>query len=228
MWNPQQHQMIKVFLPNENSLMADIFDEIDEDLKRDQMQLLWARYGKILMAAVLAIVLLVAWRQGYISWQTSQTEASASAYQKALQSDDVVAALEAQLSQLSDGYAMLAQFQIAAEQAASDNFVAAEASYLELASDASVDPLYQQAAILMSVMVAPQDANASVLAARLSDLETAAGPWQSMALETGAGLALRSGNRDTAVAKYKRLMEMADVPAGMRQRAERMIVMLSD
>ena len=208
--------------------MADIFDEIDEDLKRDQMQMLWARYGKIVMAVVAAIVLLVALRQGYTAWQTSQSEASASAYQQALKSDDVVAALEAQRGQLTDGYAMLAQFQIAAEQAASDDFAAAEASYLALASDASLDPLYQQAATLLSVMVAPQDADVSALAARLSDLETAAGPWQAMALETGAGLALRNGNKDAAVAKYKRLMDMADVPTGMRQRAERMIVMLGD
>ena len=208
--------------------MADIFDEIDEDLKRDQMQLLWVRYGKIVMAAVTTIVLLVALRQGYIAWQTSQAEASASAYQQALKSDDVVAALEAQRGQLTGGYAMLAQFQIAAEQAASDNFAVAEASYLALASDASLDPLYQEAATLLSVMVAPKDADVPALAARLSDLETAAGPWQAMALETGAGLALRNGNKGAAVAKYKRLAEMADVPAGMRQRAESMIVMLGD
>ena len=208
--------------------MADIFDEIDEDLKRDQMQMLWARYGKIVMAVVAAIVLLVALRQGYTAWQTSQSEASASAYQQALKSDDVVAALEAGRKQLTDGYAMLAQFQIAAAQAAADDFTASEASYLALASDASLDPLYQQAASLLSVMVAPQDADVAALAARLSDLETASGPWQAMALETGAGLALRAGNTDAAVAKYKRLMDMADVPAGMRQRAERMIVMLGD
>ena len=96
--------------------MADIFDEIDEDLKRDQMQMLWARYGKIVMAVVALIVLLVALRQGYTAWQISQSEASASAYQQALKSDDVVAALEAGREQLTDGYAMLAQFQIAAEQ----------------------------------------------------------------------------------------------------------------
>ena len=213
-------------MPDIDSLMADIFDEIDEDLKRDQMQLLWARYGKIVMAAVAAIVLLVALRQGYAAWQTSQAEASASAYQQALKSDDVVTALEAQRGQLTNGYAMLAQFQIAAEQAARDDFAAAEASYLALASDASLDPMYQQAATLLSVMVAPQDTDVSALEARLSDLETAAGPWQAMALETGAGLALRNGNKDAAVAKYKRLAEMADVPAGMRQRAERMLVML--
>ena len=208
--------------------MADIFDEIDEDLKRDQMQLLWARYGNLVMAAVATIVLLVGLRQGYTAWQTSQAKASASAYQQALKSDDVVGALEAQLGQLSDGYGMLAQFQIAAAQAANDDFAGAEASYLKLAADESLEPLYQQVATLLSVMVAPQDADISALETRLSDLETATGPWQAMALETGAGLALRNGNKDAAVAKYKRLIEMADVPAGMRQRAERMIVMLDD
>ena len=222
------HHVIGVFLPNVDSFMADIFDEIDEDLKRDQMQLLWARYGKIVMAAVAAIVLIVALRQSYTAWQTGKVEASASAYQQALKSDDVVVALKAQLGHLTAGYAMLARFQIAAEQAASDDFAAAEESYLVLASDASLDPLYQQAATLFSVMVAPQDADVLALVARLSDLETATGPWQAMALETGAGLALRNGNKDSAVAKYKKLIEMADVPSGVRQRAARMIVMLGD
>ena len=219
---------MKVFLPEVDKLMADIFDEIDEDLKRDHIKLLWARYGKIVLAAVLVVVVLVASRQGYTAWQSSRIEASASAYQKALQSDDIVGSLEAQLERLSDGYSMLAQFQIAAEQAANGDFVAAEARYLRLASDASLDPLYQQAATLLSVMVAPKDTGVSVLEARLSDLENAAGPWQVMALETGAGLALRNGKKDSAVARYKRISEMADVPNGLRQRAQRMIVMLDD
>lgn len=219
---------MKVFLREVDKLMADIFDEIDEDLKRDHIKLLWARYGKIVLAAVLVVVVLVASRQGYTAWQTSRIEASASAYQKALQSDDIVGSLEAQLERLSDGYSMLAQFQIAAEQAANGDFVAAEARYLRLASDASLDPLYQQAATLLSVMVAPKDTGVSVLEARLSDLENAAGPWQVMALETGAGLALRNGKKDSAVARYKRISEMADVPNGLRQRAQRMIVMLDD
>ena len=208
--------------------MADIFDEIDEDLKRDQMQVLWARYGKIVMAVVAVIILLVGARQGYKAWQSNQSEASATAYEQALKSDDIIAALEAQRGQLTDGYAMLAQFQIAAAQAAANDFEAAEASYMGIAADSSFDPLYQQAATLLSVMVAPQDADLGVLRARLADLETTAGPWQAMALETGAGLALRNGDRDAAMSQYKKLAEMADIPAGMRQRADRMTAILSD
>ncbi len=44
--------------------MADIFDEIDEDLKRDRAQELWARYGKFVIAAAAAVVLAVGSLQG--------------------------------------------------------------------------------------------------------------------------------------------------------------------
>ena len=36
--------------------MADIFDEIDEELKRDRTQELWAKYGKYVIAAAAAVV----------------------------------------------------------------------------------------------------------------------------------------------------------------------------
>ena len=107
--------------------MADIFDEIDEDLKRDHMQLLWARYGKIVIALFCdraACGLCQAIQLGKLVGLKRQAPI------KALQSNDVVGALEAQLGQLSAGYKMLAQFQIAAEHAASGDFVAAEARYL--------------------------------------------------------------------------------------------------
>ena len=37
--------------------MADIFDEVNEDLKRDQMQRLWSRYGKYMILATSVVVL---------------------------------------------------------------------------------------------------------------------------------------------------------------------------
>ena len=208
--------------------MADIFDEIDEDLKRDRMQVLWTRYGKIGMAAVVSIVLLVGAIQSYKAWKTSESESSAAAFQQALTSDDIMDALETRRAQMTGGYAMLAQFQIAAEQAATGNLQAAEAAYLKLATNASLDPIYQQAAALLSVMVAPKDGELAPLLARLVDLETTDGPWQSMALETSAGLLLRTGDRNSALAKFKNLVEMADIPDGMRQRAGRMAAMLSN
>ena len=121
---------------------------------------------------------------------------------------------------------MLAQFRIAATQAENNDFDAAEASYLALAKDPDVKPLYRQAAVLLSVMNAPASRKHDELAARLTDLESQAGPWQSMALEQSAGLAMSSGDRKAAMAKYESLAGLSDIPAGVRQRARQMVQIL--
>ncbi|MGB2206144.1 MAG: tetratricopeptide repeat protein [Candidatus Puniceispirillaceae bacterium] len=77
--------------------MADIFDEINEDLKRDQMQELWLRYGKYVIIAVSLVVIGVGARQGYTAWQDRQATEAAAIYHQALKSDDTASALAAQL-----------------------------------------------------------------------------------------------------------------------------------
>ena len=87
--------------------------------------------------------------------------------------------------------------------------------------------LYQQAALLLSVMNAPANRSADELATRLAVLEGQAGPWQAMALEQAAGLALRAGDRKTAIAKYSTLAGLSDIPPGVRQRASQMLEILN-
>ena len=48
--------------------MADIFDEIDEELKRDRTQELWTKYGKYVIAAAATVVLGVGASQGFQAW----------------------------------------------------------------------------------------------------------------------------------------------------------------
>ena len=160
------------------------------------MQELWSRYGKYVIIAVSLVVIGVGARQGYTAWQDRQATEAAAIYHQALKADDSAAALTAKLDTLSPGYAMLAQFRIAATQAENKSFDAAEASYLALSTDPDVKPLYQQAAILLSVMNAPASRKHDELAARLTDLESQAGPWQSMALEQACLLYTSPSPRD--------------------------------
>ena len=206
--------------------MADIFDEVDEELKRDQMQLLWASYGKYLIAAVSIVVLGVAARQGYDAWQANKAETAATAYHHALQADDLVTAMADADDDLTAGYQMLSSFRSAAALAAKKDFAAAEAAYLALAENDDIGPLYRRAALLLSVMNAPDDRDLVTLRDRLGGLEGAAGPWQAMALEQAAGVALRAGDRATALVKYEALAGLAEIPADMRQRASRLVDIL--
>jgi hypothetical protein len=208
--------------------MADIFDEVNEDLKRDQMQVLWARYGKIVMIIIAMVVLGVALRQGYVAWRAQQLESSAASYYEAIRDDDVITALQTEIASLTDGYAMLSQFKIASEYAARKDFAAAETAYLSLASNQSFEPIYQQAALLLSVMVAPDDVEVESLIDRLVSLENSAGPWQAIALEASAGLMMRAGDKVAAASKFKKISALAGIPIGIRQRAERINAMLVD
>ena len=206
--------------------MADIFDEVDEELKRDQMQVLWARYGKYLIAAVSIVVIGVAGRQGYYAWQANQAEIAATAYHQAIQADDLVTAMADADGDLTAGYRMLSRFRSAAALAAKKDLATAEAAYLALAEHADITPLYRQAALLLSVMNAPDDRDLATLRERLGGLEGAAGPLQAMAMEQAAGVALRAGDRAAALAKYQALSGLAEIPADMRQRARRLVDIL--
>lgn len=208
--------------------MADIFDEIDEELKRDRAQVLWAKYGKYVISAAAAVVLVVGASQGYNAWNKRQVEMAAETYQAALNADDVGGALEAGLSSLTGGYAMLAKFRLAAELAEAGDVVAAEQAYLALSTESGLDPLYQQAAVMLSVMVAVDTGDIADLQNRLSGLTSAAGAWQALALEVSAGLDLRAGNRASAKTKIDQVLALPEVPNDLRQRAQRMALVLED
>ena len=63
--------------------MSDIFREIDEELRRDNLLKLWSRYGRYIIAvAVLALVVaggIVAWRDHQLSERRGQSTRYAAA-----------------------------------------------------------------------------------------------------------------------------------------------------
>ena len=206
--------------------MADIFDEIDEDLKRDRAQQLWTRYGKYVIAAAAAVVIGVGASQGFSAWTRSQAEAAANLYQQALAAEDPVAALETNLGELTDGYALLGRFRIAAGRAESGDLAGAEAGYLDIAEDSSIAALYRDAALLMSAMNAPESRAPDELQQRIAPLAEGAGPWKPMALELGAALDLEVGDTEAALAKLETIIELAETSNELRQRAARLVDIL--
>jgi hypothetical protein len=206
--------------------MADIFDEIDEELKKDKAQLLWVSYGKFVIAAVAAVILAVGSTQGYKAWKTKQAEIAANAYQLAVESDDVVEALNATMADLTDGYEMLAQFRAAAAKAADGDSVGAVANYMILAENKAIKPLYQQAALLLAVMNAPEGTDPRQLQVQLATLTAAPGPWQGLALEQSAALDLEKNDQAAALEKFETILGLAEISPELRQRASQLETIL--
>ena len=206
--------------------MADIFDEIDEELKQDRTKALWTRYGKYVAAAAAAVVIGVGASQGYSAWMRGQAEAAANVFQQALISDEGAAALESGIGELTDGYAMLGRFHIAAGQARAGDAAAAEAGYLAISNDTSMPQLYRDAALLMSVMNAPQGADVGDLQRRIAPLADGAGSWKGLALELSAALDLQQGQTDAALSKLEAIVALAETSPELRQRAARLVDIL--
>ena len=65
--------------------MSDIFTEVDEEVRREQLKKLWERYGNYVIAAAFAVILGVAAYRGYEWWQDKKAAEAGAAYDAATQ-----------------------------------------------------------------------------------------------------------------------------------------------
>src|ERR1700761_2217335 len=106
--------------------VADIFQEVDEEVRREQLQKLWQRYGNFIIAACVLIVLAVgAWR-GYEWWQAKKAAESRAAFENAVtlaeagKHQEAEAAFAKIAANGTAGYRVLARLREAAELAQTD------------------------------------------------------------------------------------------------------------
>ncbi|MEQ9641103.1 MAG: tetratricopeptide repeat protein [Alphaproteobacteria bacterium] len=212
--------------------MSDIFREVDEDVRKDQLTSLWKKYGVFVIAAAVALVLgtaaSVAWREYQASVRTQEAQAYLDAI-TALQESDTGPAL-GQLGKLAadgdTGYATLARLQEAAALQRSGDGQAAVASYDTMAEDDDVPEIYRDLARLLAVLILLDDGASEAVSARVNALLAPDNPWRFNAREVDAILALRDGNREAAANKFKSLADDNEAPAGMRSRARQVLAVL--
>ena len=64
--------------------MSDIFNEVDEEVRRERLQALWKRYGNLILAIlILAVAAVGGWR-GYQYWEAKKAAAAGAAYDAAV------------------------------------------------------------------------------------------------------------------------------------------------
>ncbi len=205
--------------------MSDIFQEIDEELRRENFAKLWQRYGVYVIALAVAVVVVVAAVAGWRQYQLRQRQAEGDRYAMALDlarrgKDKDAAEVFGGLSrQAGEGYATLARFEDAAFKARSGDVAGAIALYNAVAADGSVDPTYRDLAVLLGAQASLKDGDAQAIIARLAPLTSAANPWHPTALELTALAQLKAGNKAEALAIYRRLADDLDTPTAMRARA---------
>lgn len=205
--------------------MSDIFQEIDEELRRENFAKLWQRYGVYVVAAAVVVVLVVAGSMGWRQYQLHQRQAEGERYATALdlarqgKDKDAAEIFTGLARQAGGGYAALARLEEAAIKGRSGDVAGAVALYNAVAADGSVDPAFRDMATLLAAQYELKDGDPKAIIARLAPLTDAASPWHPTALELTALAQLKAGNQAEALAIYRRLADDLEAPTGLRARA---------
>jgi hypothetical protein len=213
--------------------VADIFHEVDEEVRRERLQKLWDRYNIYIIAlAVLIVVGIGGWR-GYEWWIGKQAAAAGAKFEAAValseagkhaQAETAFAQLAA--STAPAGYRTLARLRAAAERVPANPAEAAKA-YDALAADPSLGPTLQDLATVHAAMLRVDTASFADLQFKLAPLAAEGRPFRHTARELLALSAWR--HRDYAAARKYIDMITSDpaAPPLMRIRAQTLAALIA-
>ncbi len=218
--------------------MVDIFYEVSDDLRTERALALARRYGALLLAACLLVILAVGADQ-FWTWHQGQAAQQAAARYLAVTGpidasapptgDDAAkdaTALSNFAAGAPAGYASLARLRAAAFDEAAAKPAEANAIWIDLARN-DVDPLIAGLARLLwaqhNIGAAPdQDVHDE-----LEPLLKANSPFEALAHETQALLDLHAGKTAIARAELTTLLADPAAPAGVRNRAQGLLAQLN-
>lgn len=203
--------------------------EVDEELQREKLALLWKRWGNLVIAGAVGIVLATAGWVGWQRWQESERRAEAARFAAVEQllvegrDKDAAAALRGFAGEASAGFATLARLLAAAAAERANDPDAALADLEAVIRDPKADPLLKEAAGLLEAAHRLDREDPKALAARLEPLAVDGAPFRHAALQLLAAARLRAGEREAAVAALRRLAEDPDTPTSTRLRASELL-----
>jgi hypothetical protein len=205
--------------------VSDIFNEVDEEVRREQLKKLWDRYGNYIVAlAFLVVAAVAAWR-GYEYWETRRAAEAGAAYDAAARlaeegkHDEAESAFAKLVADGTRGYRLLARLREAAEIGERDP-KAAVAAYDKVAGETTGQPLVSELASIRAAFLLVDTAKLNEMTERLEPLAQPSGAFRHTARELLALSAWRNG--DTAA--LRRWTDAAtsdpEAPSGLRTRMD--------
>jgi hypothetical protein len=205
--------------------VSDIFDEVDEEVRREQLKKLWERYGNYIIAAAVLVVLAVAAWRGYQYWEARKAVEAGAAYDAATtladqgKHDEAETAFAKLASDGTAGYRVLARLREAAELGEHDP-KAAVAAYDAIAAESAGQPLVSDLAALRAGFLLVDTASYDEMARRLEPLTQPTGVFRHSARELLALSAWRNGDKAAARKWADAARSDPDAPSGLRARME--------
>jgi hypothetical protein len=211
--------------------VSELFDEVDEEVRRDQLKKLWDRYSIYIIAGALLIIAGVGGWRGYQYLEAQKAAEAGAAFDKAVELSDANkhAEAEAAFNELAakapSGYRMLARMRAAGEVASRDPKAAAK-MFDDIAADRSVGTEQQNLAKVRAAEMLLDTASYPEMLARLEPFTTPEATYRHTARELLALSAWRANDMAAARKWLDLIGNDGETPPSMRSRAEAMQALL--
>jgi hypothetical protein len=205
--------------------VSDIFQEVDEEVRRERLEQLWKRYGNVIIAGGIVILAGIGGWRGYEYWEQRKAAEAGAAFEAAstLADEGKHSEAEAAFAKLATegttGYRVLARFREAAQLGLHDP-KAAVAAYDALAADASLGRPMQDLAAVRAGLMLVDSAPYEELRTRLEPLTAADRPFRHSARELLALAAWRGGDGGAARRWIDAVVTDPETPSGIRNRVD--------
>ena len=211
--------------------MSELFDEVNEEVRRDQLKKLWDQYSIYIIALALLIIAGVGGWRGYQYLEAKKAAEAGAAFDKAVELSEANKHTEAEAAfadlaaKAPSGYRTLARLRMAAEVANRDAPAAAKL-FDEIAGDRSAGTAEQD---LARIRAAQLLLDSTTYPNMLQRLEPATAPTSTFRHTARELLALSAWRANDAAATRKWLDLIAndgETPPSLRSRAEALQALL--
>lgn len=202
--------------------------EVDEELRRDELQSLWQRFGRLAVAVV--VLVLAAWG-GWLYWQDRETKAAGIEGEQLSQAlDDLQggnpAAAEVKLAILTGskqaGYRASAKMAQAGVAIGKDDLAGAAKIFAEVSADTRIAKPWRDLALIRQTSAEFDTIKPEAVVARMKPLAAKGNPWFGSAGEMVAAAYLKMGKPELAGKIYADIAKDETVPETIRSRAVQM------
>ncbi len=203
--------------------MSDIFREVDEDVRSDQLTSLWSKYSIVVLGLAIAIVAGTAIFVYMRHQKQVRDEAAGARYQaaEALARQNKPEAAVKDFDEIAKtaplGYRTLARLRAAEETSLTDRASAVK-QFDALAADTNVDPLLSGLARLRAGLLRVDEADKAEMLQRFGPLLN--GPYRHTAREYLGLAALKRGDVEAAGKWFDQIVVDPNAPADLRQRVQ--------
>ena len=211
--------------------MSELFDEVDEEVRRDQLKKLWDQYSIYIIAVALLIIAGVGGWRGYQYVEAKKAAEAGAAFDKAaeLSEQNKHAEAEAAFADLAakapSGYRILARLRMATEVASRDPQAAAK-SFDEIAADRSVGTAEQDLARIRAAQLLLETSTYPNMLQRLEPATAPTSTFRHTARELLALSAWRANDATAARQWLDLIANDGETPSSLRSRAEALQALL--